>query len=38
MTFTDEETDQFYRQMKQNLKPEDQMRVEMLYQAIRKRK
>lgn len=38
MTFTDEETDLFYQQMKKNLKPEDQMRVEMLYQAIRKKK
>lgn len=38
MNFTDEETDQFYQQMKKNLKPEDQMRVEMLYQAIRKKR
>ena len=37
MNFTDEETDLFYQQMKKNLRPEDQMRVEMLYQAIRKK-
>lgn len=38
INFTDEETDQFYQQMKNNLRPEDQMRVEMLYQAIRRKR
>ncbi len=38
INFTDEETDQFYQQMKKNLRPEDQMRVEMLYQAIRRKR
>ncbi len=38
MNFTDEETDMIYREMKKNLKPEDQARVEMVYQMMRSNK
>jgi len=38
ITFSDEETDLFYQEMKKNLKPEDQVRIDMLYQMLRKRR
>ena len=38
MNFSDEETDLIYQEMKRSLKPEDQARVEMVYQMMRKNK
>ena len=38
MNVSDEETDLIYQEMKRSLKPEDQARVEMVYQMMRKNK